>query len=218
MEHDHGPRGLPASDRSLQGFFGGVRRCSERATNFYAEQGGESPSGELRRMKERVAHLERRSASYESKWRSTREFANSEEAGRRMYLRMQAARGPGGELGRTSKRVSTRTANDPPDTAATYVKAEPATTPGPEADGTDSSRTTRGGATGDDQPGGGTEGAQGVGDLTGLKFTGAAAHRTGGRVHQVQGGSNVNSDGSISGLQPKPSHDELYSKQLHQGA
>ena len=149
MEYGHGTRGRPASGGPLQGFFGGVRRCTERATNFYAEQGGESPSGELRRMKERVARLERRSASYESKWWSTREFANSEEAGRRMYLRMQAARGPGGELGRTSKRVSTRTANDPPDTAATYVKAEPATTPGPEAVGTDSSKAKRGGATGD---------------------------------------------------------------------
>ena len=67
MEHDHGPRGLPASDRSLQGFFGGVRRCSERATHFYAEQGGESRSGELGGLKEMIARLETQSASYEGK-------------------------------------------------------------------------------------------------------------------------------------------------------
>ena len=47
MECDRGTRGQPASDGSRQGFFGGVRRCTERATNIYAGQGGESPSGEL---------------------------------------------------------------------------------------------------------------------------------------------------------------------------
>ena len=65
MENDHGTRGQPASDGPLQGFFGGVRRCTERATNIYAGQGGGSPSGELGRMKERVARLEIQSASYE---------------------------------------------------------------------------------------------------------------------------------------------------------
>ena len=72
-----------------------------------------------------------------------------------MYLRMQAAREGDKERGQGSA----RTANQPPETAAPYVEAEPATTPGPEADGTDSSKTKTGGATGDDQPGSGTEGA-----------------------------------------------------------
>ena len=36
MENDHGTRGQPASGGPLQGFFGGVRRCTERATNIYA--------------------------------------------------------------------------------------------------------------------------------------------------------------------------------------
>ena len=80
MENDHGTRGQPASDGPLQGFFGGVRRCTERATNIYAGQGGGSPSGELGRMKERVARLEIQSASYEGKWRSARDFAKMEEA------------------------------------------------------------------------------------------------------------------------------------------
>ena len=80
MEHDHGTRGQPASDGPLHGFFGGVHRYAERATNLYAGQGGGNPSEELGRMKKRVARLEIRSVSFESKWLSTREFANTEEA------------------------------------------------------------------------------------------------------------------------------------------
>ena len=77
MEYDHGARGQPASDGSLQGSFGVTRRYTERATNIDVGQGAGSP---------------------------------------------------GGELGRISKRVSARTENRPPETAATYVEAEPATT------------------------------------------------------------------------------------------
>ena len=107
MEYAHGTRGQPASGGSGQVFFGGARRCTERATNLYAEQGGEGQNRELRLMKAKVSRLERSSASYKRKWRSTCEFAELEEAGRRAHLRLQDSRGPGGEPGQTSKRVST---------------------------------------------------------------------------------------------------------------
>ena len=41
MEYAHGTRGQPASGGSGLGFFGGARRCTERAANLYAERGGE---------------------------------------------------------------------------------------------------------------------------------------------------------------------------------
>ena len=197
MEDAHDTHGRPASGGLGQVFFGGARRCTERATNLYAEQGGEGQNRELRLMKAKVSRLEISSASYKRKWRSTCEFAESEEAGRRAYLRLQDSRGPGGEPGQTSKRVSTGTSNDP----------------GPKTVGADSSKTKRGGETGDDRPGNGTEGAQGVGNRTGLRFTGAAAHRTGGKIRQVRGGFNVNSDGSGSEWTPQSVQDE-YSEQL----
>ena len=112
MEYAHGTRGQPASGGSGQVFFGGARRCTERAANLYAERGGECQNRELRLMKAKVSRLEISSASYKRKWRSTCEFAESEEAGRRAYLRLQDPRGPGGEPGQTSKRVSTGTSND----------------------------------------------------------------------------------------------------------
>ena len=75
MENDQGTRGLPASDGPLQGFFGGARRCAERATNLYAGQDGGSPSGEFGRLKEMIARLEIQSASYEGRWQSVLKFA-----------------------------------------------------------------------------------------------------------------------------------------------
>ena len=57
------------------------------------------------------------------------------------------------ELQRQLAQEKARTANLPPDTTATHVEAEPAATPGPEADGADSptgsdtSETKNGGAT-----------------------------------------------------------------------
>ena len=45
-EHDRGKRGRPANDESLRGFFGGVRRCRQRATDVYT-----GPRGELERFK-----------------------------------------------------------------------------------------------------------------------------------------------------------------------
>ena len=80
MEYAHGTRGQPASGGSGQVFFGGARRCTERATNLYAEQGGEGQNRELRPMKAKVSRLEISSASYKRKWRSTCEFAELEEA------------------------------------------------------------------------------------------------------------------------------------------
>ena len=80
MENDQGTRGLPASDGPLQGFFGGARRCAERATNLYAGQGGGSPSGEFGRLKEMIARLEIQSASYDGRWWSVLKFAKKEEA------------------------------------------------------------------------------------------------------------------------------------------
>ena len=94
MEYAHGTRGQPASGGSGRGFFGGARRCTERATNLYAERGGEGQNKELRLMKAKVSRLEISSASYKRKWRSTYEFAELEEAGRRAHLRMQDPRGP----------------------------------------------------------------------------------------------------------------------------
>ena len=108
--------------------FGGARRCTERAANLYAERGGEDQNTELRLMKAKVSRLEISSASYKRKWRSTREFAESEEAGRRAYLRLQDPRGPGGEPGQTSKRASTGTSHDP----------------GPKTVGSDSPKTAGG--------------------------------------------------------------------------
>ena len=55
-----------------------------------------------------------------------------------------------------------------------------------------------GGESGDDRPGNGTKGAQGVSNRTGLRFTGVSTHRTEGKIHQVRGGFKVNSDGSGS--------------------
>ena len=51
MEYAHGTRGQPASGGSGQVFFGGARRCTERATNLYAERGGEGQNRELMLMK-----------------------------------------------------------------------------------------------------------------------------------------------------------------------
>ena len=196
MEDAHGTHGRPASGGLGQVFFGGARRCTERATNLYAERGGEGQNRELRLMKAKVSRLEISSASYKRKWRSTCEFAELEEAGRRAYLRLQDSRGPGGEPGQTSKRVSTGTSNDP----------------GPMTVGADSPKTKRGGESGDDRPGNGTEGAQGVSNRTGLRFTGDSAHRTEGKIHQVRGGFNVNSDGS--GSEWTPQCQDRYSEQL----
>ena len=80
MENDHETRGLPASDGPLQGFFGGARRCAERATNLYAGQDGGSPSGELGRLTGVIARLETKSASFEGMWRRVLEFAKKSEA------------------------------------------------------------------------------------------------------------------------------------------
>ena len=91
MEDAHDTHGRPASGGLGQVFFGGARRCTERATNLYAEQGGEGQNRELRLMKAKVSRLEISSASYKRKWRSTCEFAELEEAGRRAHLRLQVA-------------------------------------------------------------------------------------------------------------------------------
>ena len=188
--------GRAGSGGSGQGFFGGARRCTERAANLYAERGGEGQNKELRRMKAKVSRLEISSASYKRKWRSTCEFAESEEAGRRADMRLQDPRGPGGEPGQTSKRASTGTSHDP----------------GPKTVGADSPKTAGGGESGDDRPGNGTEGAQGVSNRTGLRFTGDSTHRTEGKIHQVRGGFNVNSDGS--GSEWTPQCQDRYSEQL----
>ena len=89
MEDAHGTHGRPASGGLGQVFFGGARRCTERATNLYAERGGEGQNRELRLMKAKVSRLEISSASYKRKWRSTCEFADIEEAGLRAHLRVQ---------------------------------------------------------------------------------------------------------------------------------
>ena len=62
MENDQRTHGLPASDGPLQGLFGGVRRCTDRATNLSAGQSGGSPSGEelqrqLSRERAKTANL-----------------------------------------------------------------------------------------------------------------------------------------------------------------
>ena len=64
MEDAHDTHGRPASGGLGRVFFGGARRCTERATNLYAEQGGEGQNRELRLMKAKVSRLERSSASY----------------------------------------------------------------------------------------------------------------------------------------------------------
>ena len=76
MENDQGTRRLPASDGPLKEFFGGARRCADRATNFSAGQSGGSPSGELGRLKGVIARLETKSASFEGMWRRVLEFTN----------------------------------------------------------------------------------------------------------------------------------------------
>ena len=182
MDDAYGTRGQPASGGSGQGFFGGARRCTERAANLYAERGGEDQNTELRLMKAKVSRLEISSASYKRRWRSTCESAELEDAGRRTHLRTQDPRGPSREPGQTSKRASTGTSHDP----------------GPKTVGSDSPKTAGGGESGDDRPGNGTEGAQGVNNRTGLRFTGVSTHRTEGKIHQVRGGFKVNSDGSGS--------------------
>ena len=91
MEYDRGTRGQPASDGSLQGFFGGVRRCTERATNIYAGQGGESSSGELERLRKRAARLGRRRTSFKRKWRSSCEYADTQvEQARKQERRVES--------------------------------------------------------------------------------------------------------------------------------
>ena len=105
MEDAHDTHGRPASGGLGQVFFGGARRCTERATNLYAEQGGEGQNRELRLMKAKVSRLERSSASYKRKWRSTCEFTDTEEAGLGAHLWVQDSRDLGGEPGQTSKRV-----------------------------------------------------------------------------------------------------------------
>ena len=45
MENDQGTRRLPASDGPLKEFFGGARRCAERATNFRRTERGEPERG-----------------------------------------------------------------------------------------------------------------------------------------------------------------------------
>ena len=91
MECDRGTRGQPASDGSLQGFFGGVRRCTERATNIYAGQGGESSSGELERLRKRAARLGRLRTSFKRQWRSSCEYADTQvEQARKQERRVES--------------------------------------------------------------------------------------------------------------------------------
>ena len=68
MENDQGTRGLPASDGPLKEFFGGARRCAERATNFSAGQSG--------RLTGVIARLETKMASLEGKWRKGLAFVD----------------------------------------------------------------------------------------------------------------------------------------------
>ena len=91
MECDRGTRGQPASDGSRQGFFGGVRRCTERATNIYAGHGGESSSGELERLRKRAARLGRLRTSFKRKWRSSCEYADTQvEQARKQERRVES--------------------------------------------------------------------------------------------------------------------------------
>ena len=76
MENDQGTRRLPASGGPLKEFFGGARRCAERATNFSAGQSGGSPSGELGRLTGVIARLETKRASFAGKWRKGLAFVD----------------------------------------------------------------------------------------------------------------------------------------------
>ena len=75
-EHDRGKRGQPANDGSLQDFFGGVRRCRQRATDIYAGPGGGRSSRELERFRR--------------KWRSASAYADTQvEVARKQERRVE---------------------------------------------------------------------------------------------------------------------------------
>ena len=77
MDHDHGMRGQPASDGSLQDFFGGIRRCRERAADIYAGPGGERSCREIERFRR--------------KWRSASAYAGTQvEQARRQERRVES--------------------------------------------------------------------------------------------------------------------------------
>ena len=76
MDHDHGMRGQPASDGSLQDFFGGIRRCRERAADIYAGPGGERSCREIERFRR--------------KWRSASAYADTQvEVARKQERRVE---------------------------------------------------------------------------------------------------------------------------------
>ena len=93
-------------------------------------------------------------------------------------------------------------------------------TPGPEADGADSptgsdtSETENEGATDDDQPGSGTEGASGVDDLTGFMLTDEITDRT--VAHRLQSEFNAEAKAVILKMKRQAARDEIYSKKLQQ--
>ena len=91
MEDAHDTHGRPASGGLGQVFFGGARRCAERATNIYAGHGGESSSGELERLRKRAAHLGRRRTSFKRKWRNSCEYADTQvEQARKQERRVES--------------------------------------------------------------------------------------------------------------------------------